>query len=54
MRKAILMLTVMALGLALASGVALAATVVGTSGPDTRSGTASADEMYGLGGHDVL
>ena len=39
MRKTMLLVTAMALALVLGSGVALAATIVGTNGPDNKSGT---------------
>jgi len=37
-----------------ASGVAWAATIVGTNGDDTRRGTEARDFMYGLNGDDDL
>jgi Ca2+-binding RTX toxin-like protein len=54
MRRAILLLTVMAATLVLASGVGLAVNRVGTNGPDTLRGTNRADNLLGMGGNDVL
>lgn len=54
MRKAILLFTVMALALILASGTALAALVMGTDNADTLVGTSSADQITGKGGNDTL
>ncbi len=45
---------VMGAALLLASGIALAATFVGTNGPDTIIGTDSADTIAGLGGDDFI
>src|SRR5918997_3582421 len=54
MRRAILLVTMMAVSLLLASGVALAVNKVGTSGPDTLRGTNGSDNLLGKGGNDVL
>ncbi|MBA2345316.1 MAG: hypothetical protein H0V83_09575 [Rubrobacter sp.] len=54
MGRVSLMITTMLVALVLGSGVALAATIVGTNGDDTRNGTANRDVMYGLGGDDIL
>jgi Ca2+-binding RTX toxin-like protein len=54
MRRVILLLTVMAMTLVVASGVAWAVTKIGTNGPDTLEGTIRADNLLGRGGNDVL
>ncbi len=54
MRRVVLLLTVMAATLVVASGVALAVNRVGTNGPDTLRGTNGADNLLGKGGNDVL
>ncbi len=54
MRRTILLFTAIMLALVVASGVALAATITGPSGPDVRSGTNAFGEMNGLGGNDTL
>src|ERR671915_552129 len=54
MRRTIVLLITMALTLLVASGVALAVTKIGTSGPDTLRGTNGADNLLGNGGNDVL
>jgi len=54
MRRVILLLTVMAATLVLASGVALALTKIGTNGPDTLRGTNGNDNLLGKGGNDRL
>ncbi|MDQ5828189.1 MAG: hypothetical protein M3441_29125, partial [Chloroflexota bacterium] len=54
MRRAILVLTVMAATLVVASGLAWAVNKVGTNGPDTLRGTNGADNLLGRGGNDVL
>jgi Ca2+-binding RTX toxin-like protein len=54
MRRTILLLATMLLSLVLASGVALAATLVGTEGDDTLRGTNGPDAIAGKGGDDVL
>jgi len=47
MRRAILLLVVMATGLVLASGVALAVNKIGTQGRDFLKGTGGADTLVG-------
>jgi len=54
MRRAILLLTMMAVTLVVTSGVAMAVNKVGTNGPDTLRGTNGADNLLGKGGNDVL
>jgi Ca2+-binding RTX toxin-like protein len=54
MRRAVLVLAVMASALVLASGVAWALNEVGTNGPDTLRGTNSDDNLSGEGGNDDL
>src|SRR4028119_176466 len=54
MRRAVLLLTVMAACLVMATAVALAVNKVGTNGPDTLRGTDGADNLLGRGGNDVL
>jgi len=54
MRRAILLLTMMAATLVVAGGVALAVTRIGTDGPDTLRGTNGADNLLGQGGNDIL
>jgi hypothetical protein len=54
MRRAILLVAMMAVSLLLASGVALAVTKIGTDGPDTLRGTNGADQLVGKGGNDIL
>jgi Ca2+-binding RTX toxin-like protein len=54
MRRGILLLTVMAATLIVASGVALAITKIGTNGPDTLRGTNGDDNLLGKGGNDKL
>ena len=54
MRRTIMLLATMALTLLVASGVALAVTRIGTSGPDTLRGTNGDDNLVGLGGQDNL
>jgi RTX calcium-binding nonapeptide repeat (4 copies) len=54
MRRAVLLVAAMAMAMVVASGVAWAATIVGTNGDDTRNGTNNRDFMYGLNGDDVL
>jgi hemolysin type calcium-binding protein len=53
-RRAILLVAMMALTLLVASGVALAVTKIGTDGPDTLRGTNGSDNLEGRGGNDVL
>ena len=54
MRRGILLLTMMASTLVVASGVALAVNKIGTNGPDTLKGTNGADNLLGKGGNDTL
>jgi Ca2+-binding RTX toxin-like protein len=54
MRRVILLLTVMAATLVVASGVALAVTKIGTNGPDTLRGTNGDDNLLGKGGNDII
>ncbi len=54
MRRLILVFTVMAATLVVASGVALAVNKIGTNGPDTLRGTNKADNLIGKGGNDRL
>ncbi len=54
MRRVILLLTLMAVTLVVASGVALAVTKIGTDGPDTLTGTNGNDNLLGKGGNDIL
>ncbi len=54
MRRLVLLLTVMAAALVLASGVALAVNRVGTNGHDVLKGTDGKDNLIGLGGQDDL
>src|SRR5215213_1404262 len=54
MRRVILLLTMMAATLVVASGVALAVNKIGTNGPDTLKGTNAADTLIGKGANDVL
>ena len=54
MRRLVLLLTAMAVTLALASGVAWAVNKIGTDGPDTLRGTNKADNLLGKGGNDKL
>ena len=54
MRRAILLAATMALVLLVASGVALAATRVGTDGPDHLKGTNGSDNLLGKGGNDRI
>jgi Ca2+-binding RTX toxin-like protein len=54
MRRAILLVAMMAVSLVVASGVALAVNKIGTNGPDTLRGTNGDDNLLGKGGNDVL
>jgi Ca2+-binding RTX toxin-like protein len=54
MKRILLLFLVMAVSLAVASGVALAINKNGTDGPDTLRGTNRADTLVGNGGNDVL
>ena len=49
MRRALLLVAMMAVSLLLASGVALAVTKIGTDGPDTLRGTNGNDNLIGKG-----
>ncbi len=53
-RRVILLLTLMAATLVVASGLALAVNKIGTNGPDTLIGTNKADNLLGKGGNDDL
>ena len=54
MRRAILLVAMMAVSLLVASGVALAVNKIGTNGPDTLRGTNEGDNLLGRGGNDAL
>jgi len=54
MRRLILVLTAMGVAMLLASGVALAELIDGTSGNDTIRGTSSSDLINGFAGDDTL
>ena len=54
MRRAILLLVVMATALVLASGVALAVNKIGTQGRDFLKGTGGADNLVGRGDNDRI
>ena len=54
MRRTILLLVIMSLTLLLASGVALAATILGTDQSETLIGTRYADYIRAEGGNDVV
>lgn len=54
MRRFILLLTVMAVTLVVASGVAVAVNKIGTNEPDTLKGTNKDDNLLGRGGNDRL
>ncbi len=54
MRRIVLLLTVMAATLVVASGVAMAVNKIGINGPDTLRGTNGDDNLSGRGGNDVL
>ena len=53
-RKAILLLTSLAVMVVVSAGVALAAAIVGTNGPDTLVGTANGDKIAGAGANDTI
>ena len=53
-RRIILLLTAIGVATLLASGVALAATIEGTPGDDTLTGTDNTDYIYGRGGDDLI
>ncbi len=54
MKRILVLLTVMAVTLVVASGVAWAVNKVGTNGPDTLRGANRDDNLSGKGGNDVL
>ena len=54
MRRTVLLLTAIAAALVLGSGVAHAATLVGTNRADNLQGTSNSDKIYGLNGGDTL
>ena len=54
MRRAILLLTVMAVTLVVVAGVALAASMTGTNQANTLTGTANPDKIAGGGGNDTI
>ena len=54
MRRVVLILAVMLLGVMMFSGVALARDITGTNGPDTLIGTINPDEIFGLRGADYI
>jgi Ca2+-binding RTX toxin-like protein len=54
LRRAILILATMSLGVLMLSGVALARDIQGTFGPDDLEGTNQADRIYGLGAADTI
>jgi Ca2+-binding RTX toxin-like protein len=54
MRRAILLVAMMALTLLVASGVAMAVNKIGTDGADTLRGTNGDDNLLGKGGNDRL
>jgi Ca2+-binding RTX toxin-like protein len=53
-RRALLILATMSLGVLMLSGVALAENIRGTFGPDDLEGTDQADRIYGLGAADTI
>lgn len=53
-RRLMLLMAVMGATVLLVSGVALAATIIGTEGPDLLSGTGAKDLIKGLGGGDKI
>ena len=54
MRRALLLVAMMAVSLLVASGVAFAVNKIGTDGPDTLRGTNGNDNLIGKGGNDRL
>src|SRR5215210_9340690 len=54
MRRAILLLTVMAVTLVVVAGVALAASMTGTNQANTLTGTVNPDKIAGGGGNDTI
>lgn len=53
-RRLTLLLSVIAIALLLAGGMAIAATIIGTSESDDITGTAEADSLAGGGGNDAI
>jgi len=53
-RRSTLVLATTVLGVLMFGGVALAATVTGTAGPDNLTGTAEADTINAYRGNDVI
>jgi RTX calcium-binding nonapeptide repeat (4 copies) len=53
-RRLLLVLTTMAVAVALASGVAMAEAWTGDDGPNNHQGTADNDDLNGRGGNDLL
>jgi Ca2+-binding RTX toxin-like protein len=53
-RKAILLLTSLAVMVVVSAGLALAAAITGTRGPDTLSGTQNADKIAGSAKGDII
>lgn len=54
MKRVVLLITVMTLGILLSSGVALAVSKSGTNGNDTIKGTNKVDSLSGRGGNDTI
>jgi Ca2+-binding RTX toxin-like protein len=54
LRRALLILATMSLGVLMLSGVALARDIPGTFAPDDLEGTNQADRIYGLGAADTI
>lgn len=54
MRRAVTLFVLIAVGVILVSGIAVAAILNGTSGNDTINGTRKADQINGRAGNDVL
>lgn len=54
MRRILLVLTAIGVAVLLASGLAIAATILGTDGPDTLTGTSGDDTIEGFGGNDTI
>jgi Ca2+-binding RTX toxin-like protein len=53
-RKVTLLLTSLAVMIVVSAGVALAAAIVGTNGPDNLQGTANGDKIAGAGANDTI